>query len=412
MSVLSRQKFIVVVPDDCVSMQQAFLLAQEQWLRTGCPAVIRIASGHVVEKGLVLRGGDHGWLQVTAEDACVQARVSGDLFACCRATGPQISCLFDMGGRGGNGIRLQDGSSLCVDKGCGVVNAGNIGLRMYSCCSAVARGARFSGAAKHGIWMEQSSSGDFDGADVSQAGATALHVNHASRATARNLVAEGAGQEGVYSRHASTITLWKARIGPSGTFDLRVEAGALIDAWGASYSTTSVNAVINSCGTSGQILDRRRPAREISGVWEPRLFTSRQESVSALRVSGRWQRFGFNVSLCCEVVLKAKTALQDFPLFITGLPFRPVRDVLVPAVIIQAGIADVRESSGSCLKACAYLAEHGHAVVKLLERDEEPLLKRAFERDDIALTLGFTAQYESVAVESDLMLFPEAEESG
>lgn len=403
------KRFEVAVPGDYATLHDALVALNLKRIRTGCSGEIRITSGHIVEKGITFRDGNYAWLRIKAEDGCVPVKVSGDLIACFGATGPRISCLFDMGRQGGNGIRLQDGSQLCIDAGAGVINAGNIGLRMYSSCSVVARGSHFSGAAKHGIWMEQCCTGDFDGADVSEVGGTGLHVNHASRATARNLLACGTGQEGVYARHASSITLWKARFERCGTYDIRVEAASLVDAWGASYSLEKVNVVVNLISTSGQIVDRRKPAYEECGYWKPQLFSIGGERVSTEETPGRWWRSGFTVSLSCDALLKAACNVDDYPLSLKGMPFCPERTLLSGSFLVYESFKGSGLEDRAPSNVAVYIDQSGDVLIYQCRGPRKDACIKALDDAEEGQRLSMLVEFRARRKNTKQMVFPGGE---
>lgn len=148
------------IPTDFPDMQAAFDSLWYLSPRIGQTITINIETGHALTKGLLLRGGDYSRWEITSTDATVflapgfipAAGVQSIdyyedavlLADNCRV--PKWSLVVDMQDQYGAGYSLFNLSAGFISTGCGVINAGKLGLAVSNSSKAQGGGCVFTGA--------------------------------------------------------------------------------------------------------------------------------------------------------------------------------------------------------------------------------------------------------------------------
>lgn len=286
----------VRVPDDYPSLQAAVDASAGQRVN------VVIASGHVLDAGLVVDQWDASMVTIVAEDPVVyvSAGFTGDLFyADQQGRLPRVGCLFDMQHRGGDGVAVVRGSSAVVDAGCGVTRAGNRGVyanqgstvaahgavfdRAYLRCAHITRASSAelseavlsSAVTDRNVWVSRASSANLEdadirwspgrgvgvyrsrvslrGADVSGAASVGLWVNQVGAAAASPSAfgvfrAVGCGSHGVLVEQLATADLRDAVVTGNALSDVQVRRGGHVGAHGVSGVLSQVPNTITSNG--------------------------------------------------------------------------------------------------------------------------------------------------------------------
>jgi hypothetical protein len=362
----------VLVPDDYPSVRVALQRLSNMQTTFNTSIEIRIQSGHVNTSKIQLSGGDWSRFRITSEDAVVLCNMTGqpsgfnDVFDFQHCRTPKINALFNMQGIGSNGIRATNQVDVFVGQGCGVINAGNIGLRMEYNCRIMARFSVWSGAAQWGAWIEQACTGDMEGSTADNCGQDGFFVNHASSITLRICKSRNNGRHGVYSRHLSKVGIWNSDITGNTVDDLHVEQGGMIEGAAmtslnptAGFSDSKVNVRINEFDPVGMIVNFDDPKLNQYGSWTPTLgATTTDGSHTYSERVGNFVRSGRMVTVRASIRLTALDPAINGNIRISGLPFPialgdwgaaiiELENVNIPSDAISITEARVRAISGT-----------------------------------------------------------------
>lgn len=133
------------IPSDYGTLQFAFDDLSKVQVNQGVSLTIHMESGYEVPSGTNLVSGDYSHFTVTATDAVVNVSTSfpstDNLFLVGNADGPRISAFFDMLDLGTHGFVVTRRSTLEIDAGAGVQNAGRTGILVLTGSSLSATGA-------------------------------------------------------------------------------------------------------------------------------------------------------------------------------------------------------------------------------------------------------------------------------
>ena len=218
------------------------------YIAGGFTATVQLLYGFVMAEQVVVKGVDLGWITITALDPVTTIDTAGlvddypvgfgfkaAFSGLSGAVLPNIGVLFAMGAAGADdypGILLYEHARATVLPGAGVKNAKSNGLMIVNGSSAIADDAIFSGAAGHGIslnngrvqavrvdcsnaggngiFAENGSHAVIDKCDCSHAGENGISAEGRSTVQASEANCSNAGEVGIYAGDASIIAADKA----------------------------------------------------------------------------------------------------------------------------------------------------------------------------------------------------------
>lgn len=225
----------ISVPSDYSTLATALENSKQELVPAGTVIEISIESGHTVSGGVLLEDGDFGHITITSEDATVSVDGlgAGEKFLnLLNSNGPKLDALFDMQGSGGEGVNVENGSSITIESGAGVVNAGNIGLRVIDRSDVTGAGADFSSASSSGCRVDQASTLNLNGIDLSGAGLYGITVNRSSNANIANGDVSNVSDSAIRARSNAKITAVDATATGAGTDAIYADEGSVVDAEG------------------------------------------------------------------------------------------------------------------------------------------------------------------------------------
>jgi len=226
---------------------------------------IRLLSGFVMAEQVLVESLNLSWITITGVDAETVINRSalttywGIGYPAFGATNggflPIIGQLFNMDTSGTasdrHGIVAYSNSRAIVLDGCGVKNAGTVGI--YASSSTInANVANASGAGTYGIYATSSSTISANGANASGAGTVGIYAS-SSTISAYSADASGAGTYGICADHSSTISAYSADASGAGAYGIYAHHGSLINAIGA---TGTLNQAKNTLTTNGIIFQQ------------------------------------------------------------------------------------------------------------------------------------------------------------
>ncbi len=187
-------------------------------------ATINLLSGFVMAEQVLVEGLDLSWITITGVDAETvinRSALTTYWGGCYPAFGvmnggflPIIRQLFNMDTSGTatsrHGIFAYSNSRAIVLDGCGVKNAGFVGIYATHGSTINANGANASGAGTHGIFATHGSTINADGVNASGAGTHGIWAYRGSTINANCADASGAGTYGIYAAHGSLINAYGA----------------------------------------------------------------------------------------------------------------------------------------------------------------------------------------------------------
>lgn len=219
----------VMIPRDYKNLQDAFD-GESHWLPRGNREIkVLIEKGHAISSGLIIKGGNFGHFRIVSEDGVVEVAddFRGDLVAVFRGVGPVLATMFNMRGKGANGIYCCNAFMTIEDmdvagKICGIRNARRDG-------AIAAEGS--------GIKIGRRDSADRPPiprhAEVSGSGRHNLHAANGGKISARHGIFTGAGVTNVCATHAALVSCDRADLSHAKNLAIRCSAGSSVDARGA-----------------------------------------------------------------------------------------------------------------------------------------------------------------------------------
>ena len=229
-----------------------------------CPRVtIHLLSGFVMSEQVLVESLDLSWITITGVDAETVINRSalttywGEGYPAFGATNggflPIIGQLFNMDTSGTaynrQGILAYSNSRAIVLNGCGVKNAGFIGIYAAYSSTISANGADASGAGTYGIYAARSSLINAEGADASGAGTIGIYAAYSSLINADGANASGAGSIGIYAAYSSLINADGANASGAGTYGIYAARSSLISANGANASGAGTYGIYAAHGS-------------------------------------------------------------------------------------------------------------------------------------------------------------------
>ena len=191
----------------------------------GVKATIKLAEGFTMTEQVVVKGVDLGWITIEGADPVTTIDTAGLVDEYPVGSGakaafsglsgavlPNIGVLFAMGAAGADdypGILLYEHARATVLPGAGVQNAKGSGMMILNGSSAIADNAIFSGAAGHGISLDN---GRVQAVrvDCSNAGKYGIYAKGRSTVQASEANCSNAGNNGICADGASIIAAYKA----------------------------------------------------------------------------------------------------------------------------------------------------------------------------------------------------------
>jgi len=220
-----------------------------EYKNTGVTATIELQAGFEMAEQVLVRGIDFGWVTIIGVDAqttinntalTIDFTTADYDFGSFPAFGvskggvlPRIGQLFifDVAGVGGSKhgvMAVGAGSNADILPGCGVVNAGEIGIYATRGASISADDANASGAG----------------------GSRGMYANTGSKINARDANVSGAAGNGIQANNNSTIDARDIDASNAGSSGIRVSNGSIISASGATGTT---NIAVNTLTSDGII---------------------------------------------------------------------------------------------------------------------------------------------------------------
>jgi len=215
------------------------------YIAGGFTATVQLLSGFVMAEQVAVKGIDLGWITITAvdpvttidtaglvDDYPVGSGVKAAFSGLSGAVLPNIGVLFAMGAAGADdypGILLYEHARATVLPGAGVQNAKGSGMMIVNGSSAIADNAIFSGAAGHGISLDN---GRVQAVrvDCSHAGRNGIQAENGSHAVINWCDCSHAGVNGISAEGRSTVQASKANCSNAGLFGIYADDASIIAA--------------------------------------------------------------------------------------------------------------------------------------------------------------------------------------
>jgi hypothetical protein len=236
------------------------------YIAGGFTATVQLLSGFVMAEQVVVKGVDLGWITITAIDPVTTIDTAGLVDDYPVGTGvkaafsglsgavlPNIGVLFAMGAAGADdypGILLYEHARATVLPGAGVQNAKSNGLIIVNGSSAIADNAIFSGAAGHGISLDN---GRVQAVrvDCSNAGQNGIQAEGRSTVQASEANCSNAGEVGIYADGASTIEAYKATCSNCAKWGVLAKGASTINCPEVDARNSGEPGVTGGVGVSG-----------------------------------------------------------------------------------------------------------------------------------------------------------------
>lgn len=247
------------VPTDYATLQEAIdELSKIYRAGQGVTITLFIESGHVLESGFRVEGGDFSYFIIQAADPLVSVAgtFTGDLFTAINCAPPVLDCLIDMGHYGRDGYTITDGCRAFIKDGAGIINAGRHGLSVRASLvyapASIWRGAKWNGLRVTQVSSVSVQEGDisdcaqdeFDGDSV-----LPLPAVYVSRSSLCNII--GADISG---SHGHGIEVRRSVVSAdSADFSGAAHNGALVS-YGAQFNAPEAN--FSGAGGNGVLVER------------------------------------------------------------------------------------------------------------------------------------------------------------
>lgn len=247
----------------------------------GVTAEVELLSGFVMSEQLFVEGLDLGWITITGVDAetiinepSLMRTLQGyfrPAFCIINGALPTIGQLFRFSSKGSPddarcGVMAFNLGRSSILPGCGVIDAGNMGIAAYSSSTISAYGAIASGAGLNGVEAYSNSAVDVSGADVSGAGVYGIYAE-GSRVSAGAVNVNGAGTTGIHASQGSIVTATIADAIGAGDYGIYAEDGSTVSATGADASGAGISSfyvyrgsTITADGAKGTLSQTRNTA--------------------------------------------------------------------------------------------------------------------------------------------------------
>ena len=226
---LIEKTTVYMIPDDYPTLNHAI---QDLYHKhtMGTKIELRIKSGHRPILRVYMKDAFLPNVVLTSEDDLVKIgddlESGRNLIELTNVTGFTLGCLIDMEGKGDHGLNVQGGSTIRIETGCGVINAGGDGLHVRHGSRAYAQFTRFTGAGK-------GASGGVERAGISAWGGT---VN------AHGADVSGSAHHGARSAHGGVLDIDNGKANNCGFHGIRSAQGGRV---------TCGDAEAKNCGIHG-----------------------------------------------------------------------------------------------------------------------------------------------------------------
>ena len=227
---LIEQTTVYMIPDDYQTLNHAI---QDLYHKhtMGSKVELRIKSGHRPILRVYMKDAFLPNVVLTSEDDLVKIGddlPSGrNLIELTNVTGFTLACLIDMEGKGDHGLNVQGGSTIRIETGCGVINAGGDGLHVRHGSRAYAQFTRFTGAGK-------GASGGVERAGISAWG---------GRVNAHGADVSGSAHHGVRAAYSGVLDFENGTADNCGYHGIRASNSGTVSCPGASAKNNGIHGI-------------------------------------------------------------------------------------------------------------------------------------------------------------------------
>ena len=227
---LIEQTTVYMIPNDYPTLNHAI---QDLYHKhtMGTKIELRIKSGHRPILRVYMKDASLPNVILTSEDDLVKIgddlESGKNLIELTNVTGFTLACLIDMEGKGDHGLNVQGGSTIRIETGCGVINAGGDGLHVRHGSRAYAQFTRFTGAGK-------GASGGVERAGISAWGGT---VN------AHGADVSGSAHHGARSAHGGVLDIDNGKANNCGFHGIRSAQGGRVTCGGAEAKNCEIHGI-------------------------------------------------------------------------------------------------------------------------------------------------------------------------
>ena len=227
---LIEQTTVYMIPDDYPTLNHAI---QDLYHKhtMGTKVELRIKSGHRPTLRVYMKDASLPNVILTSEDDLVKIGddlPSGrNLIELTNVFGFTLGCLIDMEGKGDHGLNVQGGSTIRIETGCGVINAGGDGLHVRHGSRAYAQFTRFTGAGK-------GASGGVERAGISAWG---------GRVNAHGADVSGSAHHGARAAYSGVLDFENGTADNCGYHGIRASNSGTVSCPGASAKNNGIHGI-------------------------------------------------------------------------------------------------------------------------------------------------------------------------
>lgn len=247
---------------DFATINEALTVLSERrpaYVSGGFTTELRLLTGFTMAEQVSVASVNLGWISITSDDAEVpidRAALAGPAFMASNGGYlPLLNTLFNMTATGDgtarHGLQVERGGGAFVAVGCGVRNAGDAGVVLFTGATLIMNSADFAGAAGNGLQAHGGTRVTAQGADLSGAGGACISATHGSTVHAGFADCSGGGVNGIIADRGATINAAgvNARMGASdSSSDIAVTAGGIIAANNATGGTSVTPNTLSASG--------------------------------------------------------------------------------------------------------------------------------------------------------------------